>query len=154
MWVVSLCCRSEIRGVFGANAGQVLMHETRNEHRLRIFTFASFACTLQLSTASVIGNSKTGKGRELIFYGEIIPIGKTFDIRLACVKLPFTMINRIRTLREKETVSAQTHICFQSQWKVGSRFEISILCVIKRLLSLFPHHCATCLQTRLLNLRI
>jgi len=101
MWVVSLCCRSEIRGIFGANRVQVLMHEIRNEHRLRIFIFASFACTLQLSTASVTGNSKTGKGRELIFYGKIVPVGKTFDIQLACVKPQFTMINRIRTLREK-----------------------------------------------------
>lgn len=52
------------------------------------------------------------------------------------------------------TVSAQTRICFQSQWKAGSAFQISTPRVIKRVLLPSPHHCATCLQTRLLILRI
>lgn len=59
------------------------------------------------------------------------------------MKLQIAVINRIQTPKENKnvggvTVSAQTHICFQNQRKVGSRFEISILCVIKRFLSLVP----------------
>ena len=52
------------------------------------------------------------------------------------------------------TISAQTHICFQNQWKVGSPFQISILCDIKRFHFLVLHHHATCLSMRLLSLRI
>lgn len=41
------------------------------------------------------------------------------------------------TKREKKggrvIASAQTHICFHNQCKVGSPFQISVVCVIKRL---------------------
>lgn len=143
MWGVHPCCRGLGQGCIWCKQGSSAHARNRKGTSSPDFHFC-FLCPHAATTHGLCHwkfQEWEGQGAEFLWSNH--PIGKTFGIWLAHVKLQIAMINRIQTPRERKKCRKGDGVCpnsplFSKSEEGGSCFEISILYVMKRFLSLVP----------------